>query len=114
MELKGKIKHISEVQEGEGKNGAWAKRTIVITEDVSEHPNELVLSMFKNGEHIDYVKDKFNYAIGDMVRVEYNTRANEHKGKWYGDNSIWKIEKVDSANQSNEYPKDDETDDLPF
>jgi len=113
MEIKGKIKHVSEVVEGEGKNGAWAKRTIVITEDVAEHPNELVLSMFKSGEHIDYAKDKFSYAIGDLVSIEYNTRANEYQGKWYGDNSIWKIEKV-SGEAVAQTQKQEPSDDLPF
>ena len=107
MEIKGKIKHVSEVQEGEGKNGAWAKRIIVITEDVEQYPNEMVLSMFKSGEHIDYAKDKFNYAIGDMVSVEYNTRANEYNGNWYGDNSIWKIQKVGTTSSP-------EINDVPF
>lgn len=110
MEITGKITWISEVQEGEGKSGAWAKRTIVLTENVAEHPNKLVLSMFKSGEHVDYAKDKFNYTLEDLVRVEYNTRANEHNGKWYGDNSIWKIEKV-----GNEAPaQEDDNQDLPF
>ena len=110
MEIKGKIKHVSEVQEGTTEKGAWAKRTIVITEDIGQYPNELVLTLFKNGDNVDYAKDKFTYKVDDLVNVEYNTRANEHKGKWYGDNSIWKIEKA----ATNEAPAVEEKDDLPF
>ena len=114
MEITGTIKAITEVQEGTSEKGSWAKRTIVVTESGAEHPNELALSMFKNGEHIDYVKDKFTYKVGDLVTVEYNTRANEYKGKWYGDNSIWQIAKVVEG-AKNESPKENESsDDLPF
>ena len=112
MEIKGKIKFVSEPQEGETEKGKWAKRTIVIVEDVAEHPNEIVLSLFKNGENVQYATDKFTYAIGDMVKVEYNTRANEYKGKWYGDNSIWRIEKAEGNTE--QVVAQEQTDDLPF
>jgi hypothetical protein len=113
MEIKGKIKFVSDPQEGETEKGKWAKRTIVIVEDVAEHPNEIVLSLFKNGENIQYATDKFTYQIGDIVRVEYNTRANEYKGKWYGDNSIWRIEKAEAPNVEMREAQE-QTDDLPF
>lgn len=110
MEITGRIKHVSEVQEGTTDKGAWAKRTIVITENVGQYPNELVLTLFKNGDNVDYAKDKFTYKVDDLVKIEYNTRANEHKGKWYGDNSIWKIEKAGETARVVEESKDD----LPF
>lgn len=110
MEITGKIKHVSDVQEGTTDKGAWAKRTIVITENAGQYPNELVLSLFKNGENVDYAKDKFTYKVDDLVKVEYNTRANEYKGKWYGDNSIWKIEKAGESAPVVE----ESMDDLPF
>lgn len=104
MKTTGNITVITEVQEGTSEKGDWAKRTIVVKENVGDYPNEIVLSLFKNGEHVDYVKDKFNLKEGDLVDVEYNTRANEYKGKWYGDNSIWKITKVEGEDNSQDLP----------
>ena len=115
MKVKGTIKAVSNVQEGESAKGAWAKRTVVVTDDSQPYANEFVFSLFKSGEHIEYAKDKFNYMAGDVVEIEYNSRANEYKGKWYGDLSIWKIEK---CNNPNELPPivtaDEDGNDLPF
>ena len=102
MKITGQITFISEVQEGTSDKGGWAKRTIVVRENQAEYPNEIVLTLFKSGEHIDYAKDKFTLKVGDNVEVEYNARANEYQGKWYGDNGIWKINKTNSVNQDNE------------
>lgn len=114
MTVKGTIKAVSGVQEGESAKGAWAKRTIVVTDDSQPYSNDFVLTLFKSGEHIDYAKDKFNYNIGDKVEVEYNSRANEYQGKWYGDLSIWKIEKTGESNNTPPIVTPDEDDSLPF
>lgn len=116
MIVKGTIKALSNVQEGESSKGAWAKRTIVVKDDSQPYANEFVFSLFKSGEHIEYAKDKFNYAIGDKVEVEYNSRANEYKGKWYGDLSIWKIQKTEGNTQPipEGIASTGEDDDLPF
>lgn len=116
MKVKGTITAVSNVQEGESAKGAWAKRTVVVKDNAEPYPNEFVFSLFKSGEHIDYAKDKFNYLLGDSVEVEYNSRANEYKGKWYGDLSIWKIEKTGEANNTPPIVTEDEEggDLLPF
>lgn len=117
MNIRGKITAITEAQTGTGKNGEWAKRTIVVTEETDgQYPNEFVLTLFKSGEHIAYATDKFNYVVGSSVSVEYNVRANEHNGKWYGDNSIWKIEKIGITETQEHAPIGEglEPDDLPF
>jgi hypothetical protein len=114
MKINGTITAISEVQEGESTKGAWAKRTVVVKDDSQPYANEFVFSLFKSGEHIDYAKDKFNHKVGDSVEVEYNSRANEYKGKWYGDNRIWKIQSNGASNPIPEAIASDEGDDLPF
>ena len=92
--IKGTIKTITEVVEGESEKGAWATRSIIVTED-TEHPNEIVLKLFKNGENVQYAKDKFTLQVGDSVDVEYTIRAKEYKGKWFGENNIWTIKKAE-------------------
>ena len=42
-----------------------------------------------------------------MVEITYSVRANEYNGKWYGDNSIWKIEKAGETAPVVEESKDD-------
>ena len=113
MLVKGTIKAVSNVQEGESTKGAWAKRTVVVTDDSQPYANEFVFSLFKNGEHIEYAKSKFDYIIGDKVEIEYNSRANEYQGKWYGDLSIWKITKLEGQSNSTVL-KEEESDILPF
>ena len=116
MKVKGIITAVSKVQEGESAKGKWAKRTVVVKDNAEPYPNEFVFSLFKNGEHIEYAKDKFNYLIGDSVEIEYNSRANEYQGKWYGDLSIWRIEKTGTSNNTPPAVTIDAegSDDLPF
>lgn len=117
MKVQGKITAITEAQTGTGKKGEWAKRTIVVTEETGgQYPNEFVLTLFKSGEHIEYATTKFNYVVGNSVSVEYNVRANEYQGKWYGDNFIWKIEKIGitETQEQGHIGEGMEPDDLPF
>jgi len=116
MKVTGTITAVSNVQEGESAKGAWAKRTVVVKDNAEPYPNEFVFSLFKSGEHIDYAKDKFNYLVGDKVEVEYNSRANEYQGKWYGDLSIWKIVKLGSeiTPMPEAIAQDESEEDLPF
>lgn len=100
--IKGTIKTITEVVEGTSEKGAWGKRTIVVSEGTEQYANEIVLSLFKNGDHVQYVKEKFSYKVGDSVAIEYSIRANEYKGKWYGDNSIFKIDKAEGVTATEE------------
>ena len=76
------------------------------------------MNLFKSGEHIEYATTKFNYVVGDTVEIEYTVRANEWQGQWYGDNSIWRIEKVGitETNTQEQKPIGEgvEPDDLPF
>ena len=113
MNVNGVIEVITEAQTGTTKDGnEWAKRTIVVSDGVGQYPNKLVMSLFKKGEYLKYATTDFNYAVGDAVSIEYSVRANEHNEKWYGDNSIFKIEKANP----NETPKVDEesSSNLPF
>lgn len=115
MEIKGKIESVSEAQTGTTKDGVeWAKRTLVLNDGVGEYPNKFVMTLFKKGEHIDYALDKFTHKVGDEVSIEYSARANEYKERWYGDNSIFRIDKVGvEAEPSNQKPEDSNNN-LPF
>ena len=111
MKVKGRIIAVTDAQTGTSDKGEWAKRTIVVSDENGEYPNKFVLNLFKSGEHIEFATTKFNYAIDEMVEVEYSVRANEYKGKWYGDNSIFRIDKVGVIPAE---PVEDGSDEPPF
>jgi len=112
MEITGKIEVITEAQVGATADGSeWAKRTIVVSDEVGQYPNKLVMTLFKKGEYLKCATTDFNFAIGDNVKIEYSVRANEYKEKWYGDNSIFRIEKVDGAGVTESVTTES---DLPF
>jgi hypothetical protein len=50
-----------------------------------------------NVQHIDNFI-KYN-KVGDNVRVEWNVRTNEYKGKFFSSLSPWKIEPVNKIKQ---------------
>ena len=109
METKGKIIAITEAIKGTSSNGEWAKRTIIVSDGQGEHPNEFVFNLFKKGDYIQYATDKFNYKVGEAVLVTYSVKAKEYQGKWYGDNSIFRIEKLGIT----EYKADETKDGFP-
>lgn len=105
--FKGVATHILPAQKGEGKKGPWAKRTFVVEEQGVEYPQKAVFNLFKNGEYTDMAGDKFPLSVGDEVEVEYLIKANEYKGKWYGDLSVWSfnvLSKGSGGSASNDAP----------
>jgi hypothetical protein len=48
MQISGKITWISEVQSGEGKNGAWNKFQAVITEQEGKYPQSICFEVFND------------------------------------------------------------------
>lgn len=110
MEFKGAITSKGEIKSGEGKNGTWRSQTIVLTQiEQSDYPDQLVLDMMNT--KIDECPE-----VGSVVTVKYNVRAREYNGRWFGQNSLWKME-IDTASTPEpqttaniEAPKDD----LPF
>ena len=121
--IEGKIISIGEVKNFD--NGAKAVDYQVETNE--QYTNLYSFDMYKsadNVQHIDnFIKDN---KVGDNVRVEWNVRTNEYKGKFFSSLSPWKIEPVNKIKQKtmgniesnfledaiNQMQQDD--DDLPF
>ena len=114
MQFKGAIKQITDIQSGTSKQGKdWTKQNVLVEEINTEHPNSLVFEAFN--------KPLDGLAVGMVVNVEYNGKANEYNGKLYNSLLIWKIEVAGGVQpaQSTEIvnppnPIDDDTNDLPF
>ena len=117
LKFTGKITHIEEVKTGESAKGPWATLKFQVTEDKEEYPQVGNFSYFKNGENIKYANDfaKMN-PVGTEVVVTFNLKTSEWQGKYYGDVSAWKVEKVNAEDtQEVELPEEDiNPEDIPF
>jgi hypothetical protein len=116
LELNGKIKLITEVQEGTAKSGnAWKKCGFVVTTG-GDYPKDIFFSVFGE-EKVDNLL-KFN-KVGQDVDVSFNVDSREYNGKYYTDLQAWKIfgagAKVEGDKPTNDgYSKASEVSDLPF
>ncbi len=128
MEVSGKIKVLGETQTF-GSNG-FRKREVVITTE-EQYPQMLM---------VEFIQDKCdllnNFAIGDDVKININLRGREWinpegVAKYFNSIQGWRIEKLQTAEQTNTPPPvenmnafepandttstdDDAADDLPF
>ena len=97
MEIIGKILFIWE-QELVGAN-QLPKQTIVLEEvEGWKYPNTLAIEFFK-----DKIELLNGLNVGDIVTVDYNTKANESKtqpGRWFNSISAWKLNKNQWADYS--------------
>lgn len=90
-EATGQIINIGEIQSFAS---GFTKRVVVIeTEKDSKYPQQVPFEAMK-----DKAADLDNYSVGDTVKVSFNLRGNEHKGKYYCSVSIWKIELLEKGN----------------
>ena len=121
MELKGRVKFLGQLAEGVSATGnGWQRQDFVI-DYVSGKDKEgekiVKQAAFQGfGNVVDIIK---GLNIGDIVSIQFNIEAREYNGKWYGTNSVWKIEPLES--KKGEAPKPtpkpepiEEKDDLPF
>lgn len=96
MEFLGEVKFIGE-QELIGAN-QLPKVTIVLEETGdSKYPNTLAMEFFK-----DKVSLLDGVNVGDVIRVEYNTRANESKtqaGRFFNSISCWRLENITAKDE---------------
>lgn len=115
MEITGKITHILETESGEGKNGTWRKRSIVI-ESGDKYPKSVVIQQWNEAI------DESTFGIGDTITAHINIESREYNGRWYTDVKAWKVDFEGGAKittiyrQPNEVPffNEDTDDDLPF
>lgn len=96
MNFRGTIKHLSEIKDGDGAKGKWAKIEILVEEQKDQYPQKANFSYYRTGDDVKFVNDFAKYnPIGTLVDVEFNIKANEYQGKYYTDLSVWKITKVE-------------------
>ena len=97
MKLTGKIKVISEVQEGTSKAGKdWKKLTFVIANNEGYENREQIFAFDifgaeKVDKFLQYNKVDYN------VDVSFNIESKEFKGKYYTNLSAWSVFKAEAA-----------------
>ena len=97
LELSGTIKSISEVEQGTSKAGKdWKKQTFVISNNEGYNDSEQIFAFEVLGEEAVSNLTKYN-KVGDVVKVSFNIRTNEWKGKYFTSLNSWRIEKADST-----------------
>lgn len=96
MEAKGTIHQVKQEESGEGKNGTWYKRMIVVKDESSRFPTFYPIQLWG-----DLVKDK-TYIEGAEISIEYDVSGREYNGKWYVDLKGWRINKNGSQQNTNQ------------
>lgn len=81
-------------------SSGFTKQLITVIEDADKYPQELPF---------EFVKEKIEMLHkvkrGDKVKVSYNLRGSEWKGRYFVSLSAWKIEVIDSANYDSGVPR---------
>ena len=95
-EITGKIKVIGETTQY-GAN--FRKLEFVVTTN-DKYPQDIKLEFYQDDcQHLD------DYSVEDEVKVFYNLKGNEYKGKYYVNLQAWKIEDVDASSETKEEAK---------
>lgn len=97
MDITGTIQSVLPEQTGEGKNGTWKKRNIIIQTE-GQYPKSVCISLWGDKA------DKSLLQEGASVRVHFDLESREFKGNWYTDVKGWKVDPVNSADAMGTQP----------
>jgi hypothetical protein len=104
FELSGSVKEIFEEQTfGSGFN----KREFVVTTDADRYPQDVKFECTK-----DKVELVNKLKKGDKVKVSFDIRGNEWKGKYFVNLAAWKIDYSAADSASDEPPPFDPADEI--
>ena len=91
LEIKGALKVLGETQEF---SGGFRKRELVVTIGDLKYPQDIKFEVVKDKCEL---LDKL--SLGQVIKIAFNLRGNEHNGTYYNNLVAWKIEAVGSAPQ---------------
>jgi hypothetical protein len=98
--IEGKIISIGEVKNFD--NGAKAVDYQVETNE--QYTNLYSFDMYKSADNVQHIDNFIKYnKVGDNVRVEWNVRTNEYKGKFFSSLSPWKIEQLEHGSNKKQW-----------
>ena len=114
--ITGKIDKFLPIEKGTTKDGKeWQKQNYLVT-TTDQYNNLYCLEVF-GAENVEKLT-KYN-KVGDNVKVQFNVKTNEWKGKYFTSLQSWRIEKDTNLDTNPHFEtvddvKDNEKDDLPF
>lgn len=110
--FKGQITHIFPIYEKDN----MASIEFRVENLEGKFPTSAIFKKFAKDDNKKFVLEfsKFNKA-GDFVEIEYSHRTNEWKDRWFNENSVFKITKLDTKIVDNHVYEDTQIDtDLGF
>jgi hypothetical protein len=91
LEFTGRVTVITDKQVGECSKGAWEKQQFVVKDEAEQYPNEMLFDAFNKADEMA------KFGIGAKVKVLFNPNAKEYNGRYYGSNSLWKVEVLEAV-----------------
>jgi len=120
MQLIGKLANVLPEVKGNGKNGTWSKKDIIISTD-DRYPKNICISIW--GEKINLS----NYKIGDVLIIDVDIESKEYNSRWFTEIKAWRISKkeinepennsispISTKSDNNPIQSNDDLDKLPF
>ena len=113
FQFKGTVLAVLPIKTGTKKdgNGTWASQQYVIENTDDKYPKHLVCDVFGQDKI-----NEFGLKVGQEINAYFNIDGQEWNGKWFGKNSLWKVDKL-SSNSTTQAPVAQPQDDgsnLPF
>lgn len=97
MDLEGSIKMVMDTQTFD--SGFQKKEFVLTTKE--QYPQDVKFELIK--DRIDILSP---YKEGDQVKVHFNVRGNEFKGRYYVNLQAWRIESLSAAGGGNTESED--------
>lgn len=86
-----KITKILEQRSGVSKAGNnWVVQEFVTEETEGNYPKTIAMQVFGADKVNDFTA---NYAVGDIVDIDFDIESREYNGRYYTQVSAWRIEK---------------------
>lgn len=87
MELQGKIIVVCPIRKGTSAKGTeWQSQDFVVSYLSGQYDKKALFNIFG----ADKIQ-KANLAVGNVVKVSFDTEAKEHNGRWFGSLNAWNI-----------------------
>lgn len=106
LEISGTVKNVFPLVTGNGKNGQWQKRDLLI-ETPGQYPKSVVVTLWGD-------KANLTHNVGDKVTASIEIESREYNSKYYTDVKAWKIAKTSGEQEEFAGVDADDSSNLPF
>lgn len=87
LEIEGRLHQVLEPTSGTSAKGEWISQSFVIEVNDGRFTSFACFDAWGQ----DKINDLSQFNIGDSVKVSFNIRSREFKGRWYTNLSMWRI-----------------------